>query len=72
MGSMWSFWTPKRRSKPFAFREYDLNHLDDNISTFSNRFLTNFQGRAQFRLKKLKDRVLFENLLLRDQSFSGS
>ena len=56
----------------FALREYDLNCLDGNISTFSYRFLTNFQGRAQFCLKKLKDRVLFKNLSLRDRvSFSG-
>ena len=72
MGSIWSFLTPKRRSKPFALREYDLNRLDDNISTFSDRFLTNFHDRALFCLKKLKDRVLFKNLLLRDRvSFSG-
>ena len=71
MGSIWSFLTHKRRSKPFALREYDLNRLDDNISTLSDLFLTNSQGRAQFCLKKLKDGVLFKNFLLRDRSFSG-
>ena len=71
MGSIWSFLTPKRRSRPFSLRDYDLNRLDGNISTFSDRFLTNFQGRAQFCLKKLNGRVLFKNLLLRDRvSFS--
>ena len=48
MGSIWSFLTRKRCSWPFALREYDLNRLDGNISTFSDRFLTNFQGRVQF------------------------
>ena len=72
MGSIWSFLTPKRRCRPFALSEYDLNRLDGNTFTFSDRFLTNFQGRAEFYLKKLKDRVLFKNLLLRDRvSFSG-
>ena len=59
-GSIWSFLTPKRRFRPFALRDYDLNRLDGNISTFSDRFLTNFQSRARFRLKKLKDKVLFK------------
>ena len=43
---MVSVFTLKRRSRPFALREYDLNRLDGNISTFSDRFLTNFQVRA--------------------------
>ena len=73
IGSIWSFLAPKRRSRPFALREYDLNRLDGNISTFSDRFLTNFQGRAQFCLKKLKDRVLLKNFSLQDKvSFSGT
>ena len=68
IGSIWSFLTPKRRSRPFfALREYDLNRLDGNISTFSDRFLIHFQGRAQFCLNKLKDMVLFKNLSLRDR-----
>ena len=72
IGSIWSPLTPKRRSRPIALREYALNRLDGNISTFSDRFLINFQARAQFCLKKLKDRVLFNNLSLRDRvSFSG-
>ena len=72
MVSIWSFLTPKRRCRPFALRAYDLNCLDGNIFIFSNRFLTNFQGWAQFCLKKLKDRVLFKNISLRDRvSFSG-
>ena len=72
MGSIWSFFTPKGRSRPFAFHEYDLHCWDGNISTFSNGFFTNFQARAQFYLKKLKVRVLFKNLSLRERvSFSG-
>ena len=48
MGSMWSFLTPKSHSTPLALREYDLNRLYGNISTFSDRFLTNFQDETQF------------------------
>ena len=64
--------SPKRRSRPFALRECDLNRLDGNISTFSDRFLINLKGRAQFYLKKLKDRVLFKNLSLRDRASSSA
>ena len=73
MGSIWSVFTPKGRCRPFALNEYDLlNCWDGNVSTFSDRFFTNFQARAQFSLKKLKGRVLFKNLSLRDRvSFSG-
>ena len=42
MGSIWSFLSPKRRCRPFSLREYDLNSLDGNIPTLSDRFLTNF------------------------------
>ena len=48
MGSIWSFLTPKGRCRPFALNEYDLNCWDGNISTFADRFFTNFQARAQF------------------------
>ena len=72
MWSIWPFLTPKRCSRPFALREYDLNRLDGNLSTLSERFLANYQGRAQFCPKKLQDRVLFKSLWLRDRvSFSG-
>ena len=51
--------------------KHELNCLDGKISTLSGRFLTNFQGRAKFCLKKLKDRILFKNVLLPDRvSFS--
>ena len=71
-GSRRLLFTPKRRRRPFGFCEYDLNRLDGNISTFCNRFLINFQGRAKFCLKKLKDRLLFKNVLLQDRgSFSA-
>ena len=40
-------------------RECGLYRLDGNISTYSDRFLTKFQGSVQFCLKKLKDWVLF-------------
>ena len=39
MGSIWSFLTLKRRFRPFAVREYDLDRLDGNISTFPIDFL---------------------------------
>ena len=55
-----SFLTPKGRFRPFALCECDSNRLDSNISTFFDRFRTNFLARAQFCLKKLKDRVLFK------------
>ena len=54
-----SFLTLKCRCRPFTIHECDLNHLDGNISTFSDGFLTKFEGRAQYCQKKLKDRVLF-------------
>ena len=71
-GSIRSFLILKRRCRPFTLREYDLTRLGGNMSTFSDRFLTNFNGRAQFCLRKLEARVLFKNLPLRDRvSFSG-
>ena len=56
-GPYLSFLTPKRRFRAFALRKRELSRLDGNISTFSDEFLTNFQSRAQFCLKKLKERV---------------
>ena len=64
---MLSFLTLKCRCRPFALCECDLNRWNGNISTFSDRFLTNFQGRGLFYLKKLKNRILFKNVLLQDK-----
>ena len=70
-GSILSFLTPRHLLRPFTFCECDLNRLDGNISTFSDRFFKNFQGRAKSCLRKLKDRVSFKNALLWDRtSFS--
>ena len=55
-GPILSSWTPKRCCRPFALREYDLKHLNSNVS-ISDRFLTSSQGMAQFRQKKVKGRV---------------
>ena len=54
--------------RPFALRECDWNHLDgSNISAFSDWILKYFQGIAQFCLKKVKDRISFKKILLRDR-----
>ena len=59
-GSIFVILTPKGRFRPFALCECDSNRLDGNVSTFFDRFRTNFLARAQFCLMKLKDRVLFK------------
>ena len=66
-GSIFVTFTPKRPCRLLALCECDFNRLNGNISTFPNRFLTNFHGRAQFFRKKLKDtRVLFKSVSLQD------
>ena len=43
-----SFLTPKGRFRPFALCECDSNRSDGNISTFFDRFCTNFVARHNF------------------------
>ena len=51
---------------------FDSETSDGNVFTSFDRFLTNFLGRAQISLEKLKNRVLVKKALLRDRvSFSG-
>ena len=50
--------TQKRRYRPFALRECDLNRLDGNISTFSDGFLTNVQF-VKFHWSRLTDRQIY-------------
>ena len=66
-GSISSLLTLERRRRPLALHECGLNSLDSKISAFSDGSRTNFQSNAQVSLKKLMDRVLFRNILLRDR-----
>ena len=57
MGLIWSFLTPKGRCRAFALNEYDLNCWDGNISTFSDRFFTNFQFPVGYCLRIFRSRT---------------
>ena len=50
----------------------DSNHLDGNISTFCDGFLTNFSLQGTILSEETKDRILSKKILLRKRaSFSG-
>ena len=61
-GSIFCNLSPGHRCRPFALCKCDVNCLDGNISAFSDKFLTNFQGSAQLFLKELKDRALISRI----------
>ena len=48
IGSYLSFLTPKGRFRPCALCECDSSRLDGNISTFFDRFRTNFLAEHNF------------------------
>ena len=50
--------TLKGRFQPFTLCKCDSNHLDGNISTFLDGFLTNFSLQGTILSEETKDREL--------------
>ena len=62
---------PERLCRPFALLNCDLNRLDGNISSFSDRFLTNFQDSARLFEETQGPGIVFKVFLWDRVTFSG-